>query len=98
MICKLCNLENNTNWWWEGKKNQPAWVCYPCGMDRRQEQLKIDKQWKRDNTWLRKKEPSESTTIVKENVKNEKANIKSQCQKVKKEVSKNIIDKVDDNG
>ena len=44
-ICPKCNLKNNTNWWWEVAS---GWVCYPCGMGRRDEQLKIDAKYQNE--------------------------------------------------
>jgi len=43
-ICPKCNLINNTLQWWFNEKTNTA-VCYPCAMNRREEQNKIDKHW-----------------------------------------------------
>jgi len=34
--------------WWQDERNN-RWVCYGCGMGRREEQDKIEKKWREDN-------------------------------------------------
>ena len=47
-MCPKCKQSNTTLMWWQiSKTNQ--WVCLPCGMDRREEQNKIEIKYKKDN-------------------------------------------------
>ena len=48
MICPKCNQTNTTLMWWQDEKNN-RWVCYPCGMNRRAEQNRIEAKWREDN-------------------------------------------------
>lgn len=48
--CPKCKQPNTTYCWWEDEKNK-RWVCYPCGMNRRDEQNHIEKKWKQDNIY-----------------------------------------------
>ena len=46
-ICPECCLSNDTLMWWE--KSTGVWVCYGCGMDRKQEELQMQNKWKTEN-------------------------------------------------
>lgn len=49
--CPKCNQINTTLMWWESSEYiGKNWVCYPCGMRRREEQNRIEKKWLKDNT------------------------------------------------
>lgn len=44
-ICPKCKLHNGTYFWWQESNNR--WVCYACGMGRRNEQIKLDAQYQK---------------------------------------------------
>lgn len=45
-ICPKCNLFNSTYCWWQ-ESTTDKWVCYPCGMGRRNEQIKLDTKYQK---------------------------------------------------
>ena len=47
-VCPQCRETNTTLMWWE-QEDPHRWVCYPCGMGRREEQTRIEQRWKREN-------------------------------------------------
>jgi len=47
-LCPSCCRINTVMMWWHDEKNH-RWICYPCGMGRREEQDRIERKWKRDN-------------------------------------------------
>ena len=46
MICPKCHQTNTTLQWWH-EESKDRWICYPCGMGRREEQNRIDQQWEK---------------------------------------------------
>jgi len=48
MICPKCHQTNTTLQWWH-EESKDRWVCYPCGMGRREEQNRIERKWMEDN-------------------------------------------------
>jgi len=45
-MCPQCDQWNTIDWWWRSESLN-RWVCYSCGMGRREEQNVIDKKWEK---------------------------------------------------
>lgn len=46
-VCHKCSKWNHIDWWWQDEASG-RWVCYSCGMGRREEQDKIEAKWEKE--------------------------------------------------